>query len=219
MAVIYTPAAGINQPRTYRTRAFDYDDFMSGSVASQVIGKLGWQFVNGTVAAQASEANHPGIIRRSTGASSGTSATMFLGPGTTFTAQLSSSNFDMTWVFRLNTNDTTTALDIGLGVSSQANLITLHKAAADTNFFFRTRTGGSEEKTDTGIEIDEDWHTARIVRVGTSCYLWLDYVLVATNTEHLPTAAISPIVMIVNSEAAEKTVDIDYFEGTVEVNR
>ena len=221
MAVTVTQAAGAvpSNECDYRTSACLEDEFMGGGVTTTTVGSLGWVFTSGTVAAQASETNHPGIIRRSTGASSGTTAAMYLGPGSTNTAIPGNANFDMTWAFRLNTNDALTAFILGAGLGTQADLIILEKAAADTNFFCRTRTNSNQAKTDTGVAVDTAWHSTRIQRQGSVVNFWLDKILVATNTTFLTSAAISPICLIANSEAAEKTIDIDYFKLRVEVSR
>ena len=220
MAILTQPAAGlISAARDYRRTAFIEDEFMSGGVTTTTVGSLGWIFSSGATAAQSAEANHPGIIKRSTGAASGTNAFTYLGPGSTNTTFLGSSQFDLVWVFRLNNNDAFTAFMVGVGLTTQADLIVLEKAAADTNFFCRTRTSSNQTKTDTNVAVDTNWHSVRIKRTATQAAFWFDNALVATNTAHLTTAAITPFCLITNSEAADKSIDLDYFSLSLDVVR
>jgi hypothetical protein len=139
-------------------------------------------------------------------------------PNSSSVAFLGTSNFDVTWVFRLNDVEAT-ALVLGVGLGTQADLIVLDKASADDNFHFRTRTGGNQEKTDTGVAANTDWNTVRIIKTGDSVACLLNHVRVATNTTHLTSNVIVPLMLITNGEDVSKSIDLDYFSMDIEVNR
>lgn len=200
----------------YRTTIKLQDDFIAGSTTSAAIGTLGWTFANGSITKLEGEANHPGIIRRSTGAVSGTVATFFIyNSAQPFIP--AGSSYDIVWLFRLNTNDANTTVRIG----THSMTITdppgsgeyLEKLDADTNWFFVTRNGGTQTRTNTGVAVGTDWVTLRPVKTGnTSVAFYLNGVLVGTSTTNLPAVGVNPAVTIVNSTAAAKTIDFDYFE-------
>jgi hypothetical protein len=58
-----------------------YEDFAAGTNTSGQIGTHGWVFNTGTMAAQASAANHIGITRQSTTGTSGTHSSLVMGAG------------------------------------------------------------------------------------------------------------------------------------------
>jgi len=55
------------------------EDFFSNTLTTGLIGNLDWRFTNGSVSEITAEANHPGIIRRTSAATSGNVASMYLG--------------------------------------------------------------------------------------------------------------------------------------------
>ena len=59
----------------------DFDDFLNGSAADGTIGKWGWNSSgNGSISVQTSTNTHPGIVRVGSGATSGNTERLFLGP-------------------------------------------------------------------------------------------------------------------------------------------
>lgn len=220
---VTTPAAGPLVSATM-TNFYDYktgfrfqDEFFSGNVTVGSVGNLGWS-VGGGVATTAplSEANHPGIIQRSTGSTAGQFAYLLL-PFTQ--GNLLAGTLDMTFIVRLNTNDSDTTTRIGamyLINTTPTDGLYFEKLAADTNWFYVTRAASTQtgSRTDTGIAVSTGWITMRIVRTDdTSVAFYLNGTLIGTQTANIPTAqGTSPGLQIVNAANAIKTIDIDYFE-------
>ena len=55
------------------------EHFFANTLTTGLLGDLGWRFTNGSVSEGAAEAGHPGIIRRTSAATSGNVASMYLG--------------------------------------------------------------------------------------------------------------------------------------------
>lgn len=55
------------------------EDFYSNTLTTGLLGDLDWRFTNGSVAEVAAEANHPGIVRRTSAATAGNVASTYLG--------------------------------------------------------------------------------------------------------------------------------------------
>lgn len=124
----------------------------------------------------------------------------------------------MTFVVRLNTNDTDTAVRVGDFQSAQNDPPSsgdyFEKLYADTNWFYVTRSGGTQtgSRTDTGIAVSTNWITFRINRASDSSIdFYINGTLIGSQTANIPTAvALNPGLHIVNQAAASKTIDIDY---------
>lgn len=215
---VMTPAAGPAYPAElvcdYRTSICLKDEFLSGGTASGSIGELGWQFSNGSLSQLASEANRFGLIRRDTSASSGTVASLHLYASATGInpALAHLVHFEA----RLNTNDANTTVRLGERDSASANPPTngiyLEKLDADTNWFCVTRASSTQTRTDSGVAVDTAFHTVKLTRSGGGVQFSLDGVnICGAMTTNIPTAFVFPSVQIVNSAAASKTIDVDYF--------
>jgi hypothetical protein len=196
----------------YRTRVFLQDDFLTGAASSGSIGVLGWGS-SGTVTTQAGVADLPGLYRFDTGAVSATNARLNFATSSAFVA---SELHRITWITRLNTNDANTTVRYGAGnsvaLSPPANGIYFEKLDGDTNWFCVTRAAAAETRTNSGIAVDTGFHTFYYERYAASVRFWIDGVLVAENVLTLPTGAVSPFAFIINSAAAAKTFDVDYFQ-------
>jgi len=59
------------------------DDFFSNTLTTGLIGELGWRFTNGSVAEIAAADGHPGIIRRTSAATTGNVASTYVGSAVT----------------------------------------------------------------------------------------------------------------------------------------
>lgn len=225
MPVVATAAAGLlpgrNKLYDYRTCVQLQDDFLSGGNTTAVVGALGWHFVGGVYAVQASEAGHPGIGRRNTTAASGTVSYTIL--NNTKQDILTAGPLDLLWVARLNDIDANTTARVGAGylvnLAQPTNGQYFEKLDADTNWFCVTRAAGVQTRTDTGVAVNTAFHTFSIIRTGSSVRFELDGVVVATHTTHIPSQALTPAIQIINSAAADKTIDLDYFELEYEVSR
>lgn len=210
-----TPTPLYNYKTGYRFQ----DDFLSGNVTTGSLGNLGWGTGGGVAATSpVSEANHPGILQRSTGGSSGQTAYLHLA----FTqGDLLAGSADMTFLVRLNTNDADTLVRVGsmyLINTTPTDGLYFEKLDADTNWFYVTRAASGQvgSRTDTGIAVSTGWITMRIVRnASATVAFYLNGAYIGQQTANIPSAqGTTPGLQITNSAAAIKTIDIDYFEIT-----
>lgn len=191
------------------------DDFDSGATSSQNIGRLGWICGSSAPSQLTSEANHPGIYRITTTASSGTFAYIRNQVNNGGSVHLPSESFKATFIWRLNTNDANTTQRVGLGTvvsAAPTDGIYLEKLDADTAWFVNCRSGGVETRTTTGVNVDTAWHRLQIRRVNaTTIGFTLDNGAEITIATNVPTAALHSMFQMVNSAAAAKTLDVDFW--------
>lgn len=198
----------------YQTSVELQEEFVSAGTSTGNLGNYGFGLANGTTSSIASETNRPGILRRDTSAVSGTITTVTLFPhsSSVFAANLP---HRIVWVTRLNTNDANTTMRMGIGNSTVASPpgtgIYFEKADADTNWFCVTESG-TRTRTDSGVAVDTNFKTFEYRRLSASVEFYINGALVCTNTADLSTALSNPFTQIVNSAAASKTMDIDYFQ-------
>lgn len=196
----------------YRTMFSAQDDFITGIASSGAVGKLGW-VTAGTVTAQASEANRPGIMRVDTGAVSGTVARLSAANSSAFDASL---DHTLTWIARCNTPDNATLLRIGSGSSVAGNPpnngIYFEKLAADVNWHAVIRAAAVPvDRIDTLVPVNTSFKVFAHVMKNNVVTFFIDYQQVATIPVTTFNATISPYGFILNSAAAAKTFDVDYF--------
>lgn len=194
------------------------DDFISGSTGSGTIGALGFGFGGGTTTTIAAETNRNGILRRDTGAVINTIGTLILNPNTSSLFQATLPH-RVLWIERLNTNDANTEIRIGAANPINTNPPTdgeyFEKLAADTNYFCVTRSAGAQTRTDTGVAVNTVFNNFLLGRISGSVQFMLNNVTVCTHTTNLPSVSMNPFTQIINTAAAAKTHDHDYFELTI----
>ena len=189
------------------------DDFLSGNASTGTIGALGW-FLTGTSSLNSESAN-PGFIRKDTSAVAATVSSLLL------SGLQANINYQTTrtavWLARLNTNDANTTMRIGESsgctVSPIVSGLYFEKLDADTNWFAVTRNAGVQTRTDTTVAVNTNFNTftISIIGAGTSVIFSINGTLV-TNTTNIFPGLTSPCAQIVNSAAAAKTFDVDYFQ-------
>lgn len=189
------------------------DEFITGGTSSGTIGNLGWVSA-GTVSGQPSEVNRPGIFRIDTGAVSGTQARISFPNSSAYDPTLPAG---LIWIARLNTNDANTTLRIGAGSSVAGNPPNngyyFEKLDADTNWFCVSRSASVQTRTDTGVAVSTNFVTFVINATSSSISYSINGVSVCgAITTNITSAMISPYMFIINSTAASKNVDIDYFQ-------
>lgn len=199
----------------YKSQIVLQDEFISGNTTSNQMGKLGWFFSNGTTTQLASETNRPGILRRDTGAGAGTVATTYLYGSSN--SLLGSTIHDITWMVRLNNNDANTTQRVGVansvfGISPPDGGIYFEKLDGDTNWFCVTRSATVETRADSGIAVNTSFNTFRYQRLASSVVFSINNTVVCTNTTNIPSVHLTAFTLIVNSAAASKTMDHDYFQ-------
>lgn len=202
----------------YRSMIEQQDDFMGGNTTSGSIGVLGWSS-NGTLtAAPSSTANRIGIVQLDTTAVISTQARINF---TQNSFVMDPANpHSILWVLQLNTNDANTTIRFGASNPVQNNPPThgiyIEKLDADTNWFCVTRAGGVQTRTDSTVAVDTSYHTFTYTRTSSGVVFSIDNTSVCgTHTTNIPTTFIDPVVYIINSAGASKTVNIDYFQQRI----
>jgi hypothetical protein len=190
------------------------EHFVSGSTGDGTLGKSGFKFFSGTVTLVAAEAGHPGILRRSTGSTSGVSASTWARGASTDSQIHSSDDFDVTFRFRLNTNDANTTVVMGLtanpGSISAINMIHVEKLDADTEWFGVCRAANVQTRTAALAVVDTDWHDIRIRRKDAATISFsIDGGAEVDLATNVPSAALALYWVIRNAAAADKTIDMD----------
>jgi hypothetical protein len=197
----------------YRSTVQISDDFVSGLNTNGTTGALGWIVNGGTSSSIISIANRPGLFQKSTTAAAGTIATLVTaGTASVFDA---ANPHNILFIARLNTNDANTTIRIGaanaFSVNPPADGIFFEKLDADTNWFCITRAGGVQTRTDSGTAITTSFDTFAYNRNSSGVAFLINNTQVCSQSTNITTAQIAPGLHIVNSAAAAKTVDIDYF--------
>jgi hypothetical protein len=199
------------------------EEFVGNGTTSGAIGTHAWTGIGGTFASVASVANHPGIIQRSTGGSSGTNASLYLTNAGAIGLFLPADTFDCTWVVRLNTNDANTLVRVGLlpaTTSPPVNGLYFEKLDADTNWHRVARASSTETRADTGVAVGTGWVKFRIRRKDASTIgFTVDGGSESDIATNVPTVVLSPMTVIVNSAAAAKTLDHDLMTLDITVTR
>ena len=191
------------------------DEFLFGQAASGDLGELGWAITGVTIIP--GETNRPGLARLDTTAVSGTISRI---NGPAFTLFTGATVHKVLWLTRLNTNDVNTAARVGSmnqsATNPPANGIYFEKLAADTNWFCIARTGGVETRTDSGIAVSTSFVNHMYLRNSSEVLYFINGAQVCSISTNVPSAVnLTPALQIVNSAAANKTLDVDYFEMAI----
>lgn len=200
--------------RQWRSRVFMDDDFLTGTVSSGTVGKIGWGLGGGTITNQQSETNHPGILRLDTTTTSATVSRIFL--NAQISTVLLADRLRLGAYIRLNQVDANTTARVGWMSNTSGNPPTnwfgLEKADADTDWFLVSKVGGGTTRTDSGVAVGTGWVFLETYLLNSVIYYWINGTLINTVTTNVP-ATSSPgtfVIQIVNSTTASKTLDIDY---------
>lgn len=150
------------------------DEFVSGGTASLQIGALGWFSSNAAIAAQAGARPHYGVVRMTTGATSGNNSVVSLqGTGSQVFGNIYTDTTKV-WeekkIFRLGqSTDITFRIAFGVWGSnglSVARGIGLRPTGGD--FAVVWGAGGEQGSVSTGVALDTAWHTFRLYTDGTA---------------------------------------------------
>lgn len=217
-------ASDLTQPQStlypYRSTIAVQDDFISGVTTNGSIGDLGWGRSGGATTGQAGETNRLGIFRMATSAVINTIASLFLNGSTVLNVDPALPT-SLVWAVRLNTNDANTTARIGLGNTfitgnPPADGIYFEKLDADTNWFCVTRAAATETRTDSTVAVTTNFTTFSYTRNSSGVQFAIGNVNVCgLLTTNIPTVFSNPGLQIVNSAAADKTIDFDYFEMNI----
>jgi hypothetical protein len=206
-------------PTLMGTTAYVVDDFMTGSITSGNVGQLQWLVGNGTTSQVISEINHPGLLRRETGTTISTYA--YLALRTSAGSCISTDMFTMRFNLRLNTSDNATKIRVG-GLGAYTSDPTygcyFEKLESDTNWFGVTRTGGVQTRVNTGVAATQgSWVNLVVRRVDASTigFKVNTAAEVFSSTNISTNGAMNVGFHLVNTAAANKSVDIDWFDMSI----
>lgn len=197
----------------FQSSVYVSDDFISGLNTNGTTGALGWIVNGGSSTSLASINGRPGLFQKNTTTTSATIAQLV----TSGTSSVlgGSETHSILFVSRLNTNDANTTVRIGAANAFSANPpvdgIFFEKLDADTNWFCVTRSGGVQTRTNSGIAVSTSFVNFLYNRNSSGATFTIGSTLACTHTTNIPTAQVVPGLHIVNSAAASKTIDIDYF--------
>ena len=217
----------IGRPNDPLTISYEYEDFLGNVGTTGQIGKLGWAFVNSTVAFVASVASHPGIIQKLQNNNAGS---LNLGAATGLLMLLPSMTFDNYFTIRPQNFDGNCSLWVGYqdstsGTGEAANMILFEALTTDTNWFTVTRTGsGAVTRQDTTIACTSgNWYTFRIRRIDAST---IGFTVVTVNgaasgvaekteTATIPTTTLAWCLRLRSHTAVDRTCEIDYWDQLI----
>jgi hypothetical protein len=127
------------------------DDFIFQSTESGELGTTGWSFTNGTLAAQANEQNHPGIVLRSCANTNNQIASLYPASAGTSTV-FRFDEFDrLTWI--VSPTAVNADFDVHIGIFTSANDDTptngvyIQRLRTDTSWFGVSRQNNSQTRT------------------------------------------------------------------------
>ncbi len=198
-----TASGGSGSPES----VYEFDDFVAN--ATTVNYKFTYLF-GSNPSILTPEANHPGIIRLSTGVGGNsfnvcTTAAKFFLPADTFT---------LTFVVRPNSHANA---DYQVGARGAIawptnEAIFVEALTTDTNWFLVTRTGGTSTRVDTGIAISNaTWYKITLYRKDASTIgATVNAGAEVTSTTNIPTAALDPFAQLIVASGTQ-TYDIDYW--------
>lgn len=196
------------------------DDFMFGGTAGH-IGEAVWAVTAGTATHVAGVANHPGILQVATTATNGTVTRLIVaGPRNDSTLNtipnISASVWSMKWVLKVNQvtqHKVRFGMADSVGVDPPANgyYFEVVNVAGAANWFGVTRNANTPTATDTTIAADTGWHLFEIRSDGTNITFHIDGTQRASQSANKPTVNLaSAWFQNVNTEAVDKSVDLDY---------
>lgn len=216
MGGIWLPPGDLLTRNSGLSTLFFEEDWISGNSSSSTNGQGGWQLNGGSNSLLTGQVNHPGILRRDTGAVINTLASV--NPYVGISTLWASADFDVRWIVRNNFNDVDTQLRIGSFSSFIGNPPTdgayFEKLGPDTNWFCVARSGGVQTRIDSGVPVGLDWTHFFISHRSSGANFYINGTLVGTITTNLSVSQ-QPATQIVNLAAASKTLDHDYASFTV----
>ena len=144
------------------------DDFYPGSGETGEIGAINWSFTNGTIFANAPEANNPGIVGLRTSATANQVCSMYLGSNASATVIRFDQLDHITWLFKPTATNTDCAYQFGAMAAFTALTTThgcwLERLSTDTNWFFVCANGSTQTRVDSGVAFAASWFKIKIRR-------------------------------------------------------
>lgn len=198
------------------------DEFTINGAEEGEYGELGWvhQFVtsDGSLVERDAESSHPGILRMSTSAISGSFQSLHLGDVLSAQSFLVSDIDRVKFIVRpvstvgvVRVGLATDTTDFNLGTDS---VFFEFDPATDSSWHTVTRDTSTSTDLDTGVVVAAQWYQLEFVRVSSASYqFYINGTLVTTHATNLPdNNVVNATIQVVNNDAALRSVDIDLFE-------
>lgn len=208
------------------------DEFATGLATNGNIGALGWTVSNNngttSVTAQASEANHPGIVRVKTGAANMNDAAISLrnSSGTNDLIRLDQAGgWEFQWIVKpVQLTDCGLAIGLGTtGLSTWGNSLRIKFDTndSDTTWMFQACSNATcTTQASTVTPIAGTWYRMRIRSTAAGTVLYsVDGEPEVSISSNLPAVAVTPGVSVKTRTAAESSIDLDWFAGQATVTR
>lgn len=195
-----------------------FDEFISGLGASGQVGALGWTWTNangGDVNINDSFKTGNILMKTDIGSNAYVNVELKTVPKTVDPA----SSFDILWILELDLS--VSGGDYRLGFSDRTELITgvpnngiyIERLAADTNWFYVTRSGASQTRSDSGVAISTG--TLRRFRLRRKDASTISFSISGGSetdiTTNIPTALGTIAIGVKSINTTAKTVKLDYF--------
>lgn len=207
------------------------DDFIRGGITTGTLGELSWALSQSAAAGltiQATVTDHPGILRNTTGATSGNNSRVHLNNTATGSSVMANQVADFMWIVSV---PTITSIIVKVGICQDAsdgaagtygtNAVWFEfSSAANANWRAFTRSGStSSTALNTTVAVTAgNWYVLRAVRNGTSNWeFFVNGVSRGTIATNLPTTAVNVACTVQTATGSARSVDIDYFRMVTEV--
>ncbi len=205
------------------TIIYEQDNFLSGNATSGQVGKLGWVWSGASLTMLASEAGRPGIVRGVTAATNPSNGAFHVRATASAGIILPADQpWEIGWMVRPRLNGGaagSTVIRVGMSNdpttgTTPSNGVYFEKLDTDTNWFFVTRSGAAETRTNTGVAFADDTFVRfRIRRESTSGNM-IGQINAGTDISHsatLTTTALLPFCSMRTVEAVAKHIDAKLF--------
>jgi len=205
-----------------------FDEFIGCSEEDGEHGELGWSSDGtGSTTFPDAESGHPGILRITTGTSSGNGRRMYLGDNYNDQPVIYTSDLDrVSFLVRL---PSVTAIEVSIGIGEFFHLTALGDDSAFfyfnssyTYWYSYTRTGGVTTNNATDITPGAGtWYLLEIERADANTWkFYIDETLKQTHTTNLPSGAMNVGILCSTTATGAKDCDIDWFRlKTVDLGR
>jgi hypothetical protein len=152
-----------NNPSLFR------DEFCSLTLTTGLIGELGWRFTNGSVSAPNAVTGHPGVIQRTSSATTNQVSSFYLNATTTGTLFVWENFEQMTFHLKADTAGADFTLRFGVGTSADGNSpgsgAWFERLATNAYFTPVLKQGANLNSTAVQWPLDTNWHTFHIHRL------------------------------------------------------
>ena len=203
------------------------EDFYSNTLTTGLLGDLDWRFTNGSVSEIAADANHPGIIRRTSAATSANVASLYLGSVVTSALFRWDQFEECTFIFKMESLATNASYRFGItnqaGSSAPGIGVYIEGAVSSGsgNWVPVIKNGSSVTGSINSWAISTNWAKIKIRRISsTQAAFKFNNNVEVTETLGSPnniadSAGLQWFMHIVPAVNTARSVDLDYFSAIV----